>query len=84
MLTSPERSLLGRVGAHASWANTRDRSARTAPARSALNAKFLAEADGDPVRAEHLRKAHYAKLALRSAIARRQRVGDDGIAGSAA
>jgi hypothetical protein len=62
----------GRVGAHISWANTEDRSARTAPARAALDAKFLAEADGDPVRAAHLRKAYFARLALKSAQARRK------------
>jgi hypothetical protein len=37
-----------------------------------MDQKFLDEADGDPVRAEHLRKAHYARLALRSAQARRK------------
>ncbi|GAA1969251.1 hypothetical protein GCM10009817_06510 [Terrabacter lapilli] len=58
--------------AHSSWANTVDRSARTAPARAALDAKFLAQAEGDPERAEHLRKAHFARLALKSAQARRK------------
>jgi hypothetical protein len=66
-------SQLGRIGAHVSWANTVDRSARTAPARAALEAKFLSEADGDPVRAEHLRKAHFSRLAFNSAQARRKR-----------
>lgn len=51
---------------------TRDRSKRTAPARAALEAKFLAQADGDPVRAAYLRKAHFARLALKSAQARRK------------
>lgn len=64
--------MLGTLGAHASWANTPDRSARTAPARAALDQKFLDEAGGDPVRAAHLRKAHFAKLALKSAQARRK------------
>jgi hypothetical protein len=68
----PLAVLRGRFGGHASWANTLDRSARTAPARAALEAKFLAEADGDPVRAESFRKAYYAKLALKSAQARRK------------
>lgn len=63
----------GRIGAHVSWANTKDRTARTAPARAALDAKFLAEADGDPVRAEHLRKAHFQRLAAKSAEARRRK-----------
>lgn len=65
-------TLLGRLGAHESWARTVDRSARTRPAREALAARFLEEADGDPVRAEHLRKAYYTRLALKSAHARRR------------
>jgi hypothetical protein len=71
-MTDSDLTLLGRLGAHESWARTTDRSARTAPARAALEAKFLAEANGDPVRAAHLRKAHYARMALRSAQARRK------------
>ncbi len=67
-----ELSLAGRIAAHASWAQTPNRTARTAPARAALDAKFLAQADGDPVRAAHLRKAHYARLALRSVQSRRR------------
>lgn len=73
--TESELSLLGRLGAHASWANTKDRTARTAPARAALDAKFLAEAEGDPIRAASFRKAYYARLALKSAQARRARRG---------
>lgn len=68
----PERVMSGRLGAHESWARTTDRAARTAPARAALDQKFLDEADGDPVRAAHLRKAYYARLALKSAVARRR------------
>lgn len=67
-----ERSLAGRAAAHRSWANTADRSARTAPARAGLDARFLAEAGGDPIRAESLRKAHFAALALKSAKSRRR------------
>lgn len=67
-----ERSLLASIAAHESWANTKNRSARTAKARAALEAKFLNEADGDPVRAEHLRKAHFRRLALKSVAARRR------------
>lgn len=67
-----ERTALARIAAHTSWANTADRSARTQPARAALDRKFLVEADGDPVRAEHLRKAHFQRLALKSARARRR------------
>lgn len=77
MSTSTERSLVGSIGAHASWANTADRAARTAPARAALDAKFLQEAGGDPIRAAHLRKAYFKRLALRSAQARRAKAGGD-------
>jgi hypothetical protein len=65
-------SLLGKIAVHESWARTPDRAARTAPARAALEAKFLEQAGGDPVRAAHLRKAYYARLALKSAEVRRR------------
>lgn len=71
-LPASERSLIARVAAEESWANTENRSARTAPARAARDAKFLEQAAGDPVRAAHLRKAHFARLALKSARARRK------------
>ncbi|TDT30881.1 hypothetical protein [Naumannella halotolerans] len=67
-----ERRLRSSIAAHTSWANTENRSKRTAPARAALDAKFLAEAGGDPKRAESLRKAHFQRLALKSAKARRK------------
>lgn len=67
-----EAQLQASIAAHVSWANTENRSARTAPARAALDQKFLDQAGGDPVRAEHLRKAHFRRLALRSARARRK------------
>lgn len=67
-----ERSLAASVAAHESWARTTDRAARTAAARRGLLQKFLDEADGDPVRAESLRKAHYQRLSLRAAQARRR------------
>lgn len=66
------RRLVSSIAAHTSWANTTDRSARTSAARRALNQKFLDAADGDPVRAEHLRRAHFARLALKSAQSRRR------------
>ena len=68
-----ERRLVAQIAAHQSWANTPDRTARTAAGRAALDAKFMADADGDPVRADHLRKAHFARLALKSAQTRRSR-----------
>ncbi|HEX2893170.1 MAG TPA: hypothetical protein VHO29_04110 [Marmoricola sp.] len=76
-MPDPLKSASGRIGAHISWANTENRSARTAPARAALDAKFLEQAGGDPVRAAHLRKAHFARLALKSAQARRRKAGAD-------
>ena len=68
-----DASAWGTIGAHLKWAKTTDRTAATAPARAALERKFLDEADGDPVRAAHLRKAYFRRLALRSAAARRAR-----------
>lgn len=70
--TPSERSLIASIAAHTSWANTIDRTARTSKARAALDAKFLSQADGDPVRAEHLRRAHFKGLALKSAQSRRR------------
>jgi hypothetical protein len=67
-----DRHLVAQIAAHQSWANTEDRTARTAPARDALSKKFLELAGGDPVRAEHMRRAHFARMALRSAQARRK------------
>jgi len=78
-----ERSLAGRLMAELSWANTKDRSARTAPARAARDQTFLDQADGDPVRAAHLRKAHFTRMALKSAQSRR-RTREARLAGDAA
>jgi hypothetical protein len=74
-LSPAERSLRGQIAAHTSWANTTDRPARTAKARRALEDKWLTEAGGDPVKAEHLRRAHYARMALKSSRVRRRRAG---------
>lgn len=73
MPASSRRSLAAQIAAHESWAQTENRSARTAPARRALEAKFLEQAGGDPVRAASLRKAYFRRLALKSAKARAQR-----------
>lgn len=70
--TPTERSLAASIAADTSWFKTPDRTARTAPARAALEAKFLEEAEGDPIRAEHLRKAYFKRLALKSAQSRRR------------
>lgn len=71
-VSSSERVLAASIAAHESWARTEDRSARTAPARRALDARFLEQAGGDPQRAEHLRKAYFQRLALKSAQSRRR------------
>jgi hypothetical protein len=70
--TDSERQLGASIAAHIKWANCEDRTAATAPARNALEKKFLDQAGGDPVRAEHLRHAYFARLALKSAQARRK------------
>ena len=54
MPPDPVQVLSGRKGGHISWANTLDRTARTAPARDALERKFLDQADGDPMRPRYL------------------------------
>jgi hypothetical protein len=71
----PDLSAAMSIAAHLSWAKTADRTARTANGRAALEAKFLAQADGDPIRAEHYRRAYYKQLALKSARARRRNRG---------
>ena len=71
--TPAERRLAAEIRAHVSWANTPDRTKRTAPAREKFEERFLREADGDPQRAASLRRAYYANLALQSAKARRER-----------
>lgn len=75
-----ERSQIAAIAAHESWARTPDRAARTAKARAALMAKFETEVDPNNEltlaerarRAESRRKAHFARLALRSAQSRRK------------
>lgn len=80
-MNTNERSMQMRLAAHTSWANTTDRSARTANARRASHTtRFLemarkkhpnaTEAQIEQI-AESLRKAHYTALALKSAAARR-------------
>jgi hypothetical protein len=72
-LESSERSLIGRLGAHALHAKY--------DSRARWFTKFIDEVDPDRVlaegerlkRAEHRMRAHMTKLALRSAQARRKR-----------
>ena len=84
-LTPAERSLRAQIAAHESWAHTLDPAARTAKARKAMLGKFehIVDPDGKlpPAEraklAEHKRKAHFKRLALKSAQARRRRAGSD-------
>jgi hypothetical protein len=81
----------GRVGALESWSRTPDRTARTAPARHSgpssiewhlarLDAELFADATDEQklAAAESARRAYFARLALKSAKARRCGGPDDG------
>ena len=72
-MTPTERVQRSKEAAHARWGRTVDRTAATAPARKGMKDKWLREAGGDPVRAESLRKAHYARMTRLSIAARRRR-----------
>ena len=79
-LTPSERVLRARTAAYASWANTSDPLARTAPGRAAANKRFEDQVDPGRVlpederrrRADAARKAYFTGLALKSAKARRK------------
>ncbi|MFD3929728.1 hypothetical protein [Streptomyces sp. NPDC058614] len=75
-----DRSLRASLAAHTSWANTLDPASRTAKARAAANGRFEKQArdlhpdatDEQIARvAEHLKSAHFRRLALASSRARR-------------
>lgn len=80
-MNTSERSMRMRIAAHKSWADTTDRSARTAAARKASHwTRFLDMArEKHPAATEQqieqiadsLRKAHFTELAARSAATRR-------------
>ncbi|WP_203698858.1 hypothetical protein, partial [Catellatospora coxensis] len=78
-LTAAQRRRRARVAVHTSWANTADRSARTAPARQAFRARFERQVDPDGVlpaeerddRVKHAIKAYMLQLAERSSRSRR-------------
>jgi hypothetical protein len=79
-MDAQDRSLRARLAVHTSWANTLDPRSRTAKARAAANGRFEKQArekhpNATPDQiariAEHLKKAHYAAMALASAKARR-------------
>jgi len=76
-----DRALIARLAAHEKWAKTADPSAATAAARQAFADRFERQVDPDSTmppaerarRAEHVRRAYFARLALKSAQARRSR-----------
>lgn len=80
-LTAAERRLRGQLASYESWANTKDRTARTAPGRAANLARFEKLVDPDGIMppearakaAEAAKRAHYTRMALKSAKARRAR-----------
>lgn len=78
-LTPEQRTLRARLAVQTSWANTPDPTSRTAKARSAAEGRFEQQAraqhpdatDEQIKRmASHLKKAHFTRLALRSAQSR--------------
>lgn len=66
MSERPHASLIASIAANERWANTEDRTAATAAARRAFEAKFPNE---------NARKAHFKRMALRSAQARARKAG---------
>ncbi len=82
-MTPSERSLQASAAAFDSWAQTSNRTARTAPARAAFDLRFvdlvdpqreLPEAERN-LRAEAARRAYYVRLALASSRARSRKAG---------
>lgn len=80
-MNAEERKRRAELGAHVSWANTADRTARTAPGSRAAEARFEKQAremhpdatdDFIAKVAENLRKAHYSRMGLLSATKRRR------------
>lgn len=76
-----DRSQIAKIAARTRWANTEDRSAATQAARDGLARKFEDQVDPErrlPAderarRAESARRAHFQRLALKSAQSRRAR-----------
>ena len=76
-----DKNIDRRIGAEISWSRTRDRSARTRPARDKFLQRFEREVDPDGTlppderrrRAEHARRAYMLRLAKRAVAARKTR-----------
>ena len=86
-LTPEQRRVRASLGAHTSWANTRDRQGRTAAAREARWQRYVDKAreihkdhavteDFILNAAEHLRQADMRRMALASVKARSRKAGD--------
>ncbi len=81
--TPENRVLIAQIAANSRWARESDRHAATAAARRAFADRFDREVDPDgtlppaerALRAEHAKKAHYQRLALKSAQSRRKAAG---------
>lgn len=79
-LTPAQRALRARAAAHSSWACTVDRSGRTQAGRDAFMRRFEDQVDPQRElsdderlrRAEQAKKAHFARLALKSSKARQR------------
>lgn len=80
-LTPEQRRRRARIAAHASWAKTSDRAARTTAGTKAFLDRFERQVDPDGVlpeeiraaMAKHARTAYMLQLAERSAAARSRR-----------
>jgi hypothetical protein len=80
-MTPQQRQRRARIAAHASWANTADRTARTAAGTKAFLDRFERQVDPEgvlpdevrAVMAGHARTAYMLQLAEKSAAARRRR-----------
>jgi hypothetical protein len=75
-----DRTQIAKIAANTRWARCEDRSAATQAARDGMTARFEREVDPDGVlpddelarRVASARSAHYQRLALASAKARRK------------
>jgi hypothetical protein len=80
-MTPERRRRRARIAAHASWANTSDRTARTSAGTKAFLDRFERQVDPEGVlpdeiraaMAKHARTAYMLQLAEKSAAARRRR-----------
>jgi hypothetical protein len=81
-MTAEQRRRRARIAAHASWAKTPDRAARTAAGTAAFLSRFERQVDPDGVQpaevraemAKHARLAYMLQLAERSRRIRRRRI----------